>query len=140
MVRWQCAWELIRSSPWIGHGTGMELGLLKAKYLDHHLYIAYKHDLNAHNQYLSLWIKTGFIGLLFYLFLLGAGFALAFRTKDPFLAAFLMIIAFVSFSENILDVNKGIFFFSFFFSLFFRAPGEYFLWRDERLPAEAIMQ
>jgi hypothetical protein len=31
----------------------------------------------------------------------------------------MIIIAVVSFSENILDANKGIFFFAFFYALFF---------------------
>jgi len=123
VARWQCAWELIRESPFLGYGTGTEKALLKRQYYDHRLYISYRHELDAHSQYLSFWLKTGIIGLLLYLFALGLGSWLAYRSRDPFLAAFLIIIAFVSFSENILDNNKGIFFFAFFFSLFFSTSG-----------------
>jgi O-antigen ligase len=31
-VRWACAWELIKESPVIGHGSGSEIALLKEKY------------------------------------------------------------------------------------------------------------
>jgi O-antigen ligase len=122
-ARWDCAWELIRASPWVGHGSGTERRLLKEKYYDHHLYDSYANALNAHDQYLSLLLKSGIPGLLLYLLLLGAGFLQAYQAKDIFLGGFLVIIVLVSFSENILDVNKGLFFFSFFFSFFFNKPG-----------------
>jgi O-antigen ligase len=122
MARWHCAWELIRASPWIGYGTGTEVDLLKEKYVTHQLYDSYAHDLNAHNQYLSFLLKTGLPGELLYLGILAIGFLQAFRLKDPFLGSFLLIVACVSASENILDVNKGIFFFSFFFSFFLAKP------------------
>src|SRR5258708_92017 len=123
MVRWFCAWELIRAAPWTGYGSGTEVDLLKEKYAVHQLYDSYAHDLNAHNQYLSILLKTGILGEILFLGVLAIGLRQAWRLKDPFLGSFLVIVICVSFSENILDVNKGIFFFSFFFSLFLAKPG-----------------
>lgn len=117
MARWQCAWELIQASPWIGYGTGAETDRLNERYHAHNLVISYTYSLNAHNEFLSLWLKTGVFGMLWYIFLLVMGFREAFRRKDLFLFAFLVIIVCISFAENILDVNKGIFFFSCFFVL-----------------------
>jgi O-antigen ligase len=122
VVRWKCALELIRASPWIGYGTGAEVSLLKESYYDHHLYSSYVNELNAHNEYLSFLLKTGPVGLLIYLALLATGFRKAIRSRDAFFYGFLVISFCVCFSENILDTNKGIFFFSFFFSLFFVTP------------------
>jgi len=122
MARWQCAWELIRVSPWIGYGTGAETDKLKEKYRAHNLVISYTYSLNAHNEFLSLWLKTGVLGMLWYLFLLVMGFREAWRRRDLFPAAFLVIIVCISFAENILDVNKGIFFFSCFFVFFIPKP------------------
>jgi O-antigen ligase len=116
MARWLCAWELIRQSPLVGYGTGVETRLLKEKYQEHHLYDSYDKELNAHNQYLSFWLKTGLLGLLLYLYILGVGCWQAFRRRDPFFMGFIVLVAIVSLSENILDMNKGIFFFGFFFS------------------------
>ena len=118
MVRWGCAWELIRESPWIGYGAGAEVERLKDKYLTHHLALSYTHELNAHNQYLSYWLNTGVAGVFLYLAVLVAGARMAFRRRDILLSSFIVMIVCVSFSENILDTNKGIFFFSFFFILF----------------------
>ncbi|HEY4287530.1 MAG TPA: O-antigen ligase family protein [Puia sp.] len=118
MVRWGCAWELIRESPWIGYGAGAEVGRLKEKYYTRHLVLSYTHELNAHNQYLSYWLNTGIGGVLLYLCVLIAGGMVAVRRRDILLSTFIVMIVFVSFSENILDTNKGIFFFSFFFILF----------------------
>jgi O-antigen ligase len=119
VARWQCAWILIKASPWIGHGTGSEIPLLKEIYYERHLYSAYLNDLNSHNQYLSFWVKTGLVGLLIYLLLVAKGFIQAIRTGDLLYYGFMVIVFCVSFSENILDANKGIFFISFFSSLFF---------------------
>jgi hypothetical protein len=63
-------------------------------------------------------IKAGLPGLLVYLFVLMYGLAIAWKKRDLSFAAFLFIIAITSVSENILDLNKGIFFYSFFFAYF----------------------
>lgn len=122
MARWQSAWELIRVSPWRGYGSGAEVEKLKERYYAHHLTISYTYSLNAHNEFLSLWLKTGVFGMLWYIGILVIGFREALRRRDLFLLAFLTIIICISFAENILDVNKGIFFFSFFFVFFMPKP------------------
>src|SRR5687768_953646 len=118
MQRWHYAVQLIKQSPVIGHGSGSEKRLLKEEYFNNKLYNSYLHELNAHNQYLSISLKTGVIGLIIFLLTLLYGFAIAWKNRDIVFAAFMIIISIVSFSENILDVNKGIFFYAFFFSLF----------------------
>jgi len=122
MARWQCAWEAIRVSPWIGYGTGEEVRQLKERYYSHHLMISYTLGLNAHNQFLSFWLKTGIFGMLIYITVLLLAFREAWRRRDVYLMAFVFIIACISLSENILDVNKGIFFFSMFFTLLLPKP------------------
>lgn len=119
VARWKCAAELIKKSPFIGYGSGSEKKLLKEKYFEQKLYISYLNSLDAHNQYLSYLIKAGILGLGVFFFVLLSGFKVALREKNIFFTAFLVLVTVVSVSENILDVNKGIFFFSFFFSLFF---------------------
>ena len=122
VARWKCALELVRKSPVIGYGIGSEKRLLKEKYFEQKLYSSYINSLDAHNQYLSFLLKTGIIGLGVFLFVLFSGFKAALLEKDIFFTGFLVLVTVVSVSENILDVNKGIFFFSFFFSLFFVRP------------------
>lgn len=118
MARWESAVKLINRSPVIGYGTGAEVPVLKQQYYRDKLYIAYYNELNAHNEYLSIALNSGYTGLLLFLFVLYAGFTIAYKKKDVLCMSFLIIIIITSFSENILDLNKGIFFYSFFFSLF----------------------
>lgn len=117
LARWEAILELIKQSPFIGYGNGAETTLLKEKYFSKGLYISYLNEFNTHNQYLAVILKTGIIGLLFFLFIIYFGYASAIRSKDLLLLSFMIIITVVSISENLLDLNKGIFFYGFFFSL-----------------------
>lgn len=136
IVRWKLAMQLVKQSPIIGHGNGSEKAMLKQLYFENKLYISYLNEFNAHNQYLSFLLKTGIIGLLIYLYALFFGFSLAVKKRDFLFLSFMIIVAVVSVSENILDVNKGIFFYSFFMSLFTLASlSEMFF---KRQPAQAL--
>src|SRR5204863_3505039 len=86
------------------------------------LYISYLNEFNAHSEYLSILIKTGIIGLALFIYTLYFGFMSSIRNRDILFLSFMVIITIVSISENILDLNKGIFFYSFFFP--------FFLWSD----------
>lgn len=115
MVRWEYIFKLIRKSPFLGYGTGSEKKLLKETYYENKLYNSYLHELNAHNEYLSTWLKTGLPGLLVLLGTFLFGLLMSFRNRDAHLFAFMILIIIVSLSENVADVNKGIFFYAFFF-------------------------
>lgn len=118
MERWKVAFDLIKASPVVGYGSGDEVDRLKQKYFENKLYDSYLHRLNAHNQYLSFLIKGGIVGLLVYLFTLLYGLTISIKTRDMLFICFLILVATVSLSESFLDANKGVFFYSFFFSLF----------------------
>jgi O-antigen ligase len=118
LMRWELAAGIIKQSPIIGHGAGSEIPLLKQQYFKNKFYVSYLNGLNAHNQYLSLLIKSGILGLAVYLSTLFYGFKTAIRKKDIVFFALMTLIAIVSFSENVLDVDKGVIFYSFFFTLF----------------------
>ena len=122
MVRWRVALDLVAQKPLRGYGTGAELTVLKNEYFKRKLYSSFINDLNAHSQYLSFLIRAGLPGLLLYVLLLYNGFSIAVKRRDVQMLCFMLLIAVVSVSENILDVNKGIFFYSFFFSLFLFLP------------------
>lgn len=118
LVRWQLAAELIKDSPVIGYGAGSEIPLLQQKYFAKKFYNSYLHRLNAHNEYMSFMIRSGIWGLLVYLATLIYGFRIAIRKKDIVFFGFMMLLAVVSLSENILDADKGVMFYSFFFPFF----------------------
>ncbi len=118
IVRWQIAADLIKKSPVIGYGAGSEIPLLQEKYFEKKFYTSYLHRLNAHNEYMSFMIKSGVWGLTIYLATLVYGFRMAIRKKDIVFVGFMMLLAVVSLSENILDVDKGVIFYSFFLPFF----------------------
>lgn len=118
VARWYAAAGLVAKAPVIGYGAGSEIAQLRPLFFEKKFYNSYLHRLNAHNQYLSFLLKSGIVGLLVYLVTLIAGFRLALRRKDLLFFLFMVLIAFVSASENILDVDKGIIFYAFFFSFF----------------------
>jgi O-antigen ligase len=132
--RWKIALDLVKESPVIGYGSGSEVPMLKEKYFEHKLYDSYLNELNAHNQYLSMMLKSGLAGLAVFIFVLTWGFRSALRRKDLLLLSFLVLVTVVSLSENILDVNKGIFFYAFFFYFFTSFAPEK---REKVLPVKA---
>jgi len=124
LIRWNSALEVIKSAPFTGYGTGSEVMVLKEEYFTNKLYNSFLAELNAHNQYLSFLIKAGIGGLLVYLYVLWFGFVHAIRRRDVLFMSFIILIATVSIAENILDVNKGVFFYSFFFAFFLFSEDE----------------
>jgi O-antigen ligase len=123
MARWNVSIGLISKTPVIGYGAGSEMGLLHEEFYNKKLYNSYLNGLNTHSQYLSFLIKSGFFGLLVYIATLAFGFEISFRQKDLLFFTFLMLIAIISLSENLLDVDKGIFYYAFFFSFFIFSDG-----------------
>jgi len=118
LARWNVAIGLIGKAPVAGYGAGSEIGLLQDSFFKNRLYNSYLNGLNSHSEYLSLLIKSGIIGLLAYLATLAFGFNICFLKRDVLFFTFMLLIAIVSMSENLLDVDKGIFFYAFFFSFF----------------------
>jgi O-antigen ligase len=104
--------------------------VLKEKYLDKKLYTSYSLEMNTHNQYLGYLLRAGIFGLAVYLFTLGFGYYTAIKYRDLLFLGFMTIVAITSVSENILEVNKGIFFYSFFFSFFVFANNKLFAVKD----------
>ncbi len=118
LARWSVVTELISKAPVTGYGAGTEIALLQGGFYNKKLYNSYLYRLNAHNEYLSFWLKSGIIGLLLYLATLIFGFKIALKERDLLFFTFMLLMAIVSLSENVLDVDKGIFFYAFFYSFF----------------------
>jgi O-antigen ligase len=115
--RWRATMHTVKARPIFGFGTGTEKEVMEQTYFYNKLYHSFIHELNAHNEFLSLLIKSGFIGLAVYLFTLGYSFVLSVRNKDLLLTTCVVLMISTSIAENVLDANKGIFFYSAFFAL-----------------------
>jgi len=73
---------------------------------------------NLHNQYIEIFIKSGFLGLLFFLIWIVIFFKEAMNNKKVYLF-FLIIFFAIALTESNLEVHRGIVFFALFNSLFF---------------------
>lgn len=118
MARWGIVTDMIKQAPVFGHGAGTETAILHEQFFSNKFYSSFLKNLNAHNQYLSFLFKSGIWGLLIYLGTLCYGFNIAIKRKDLLFFTFMMLVALISLSENLLDVDKGVFFYAVFFSFF----------------------
>lgn len=111
--RWKGAVELIKKSAVYGYGTGDEVSALKTEYAKRFLYISSLEDFNAHNTYLSILIKHGFLGLTVFVACFFYYLRLAFLSRSFVYGAFLILFLFGFYTENLLDANKGIVLFAY---------------------------
>lgn len=117
IMRWKCALELIKEKPFFGYGAGDEIPLLMNSYKRKGMNVSYKEEFNTHNQYLSILIKNGIFGLIIFLAMMFYFLRLALISKNFVYISFLILLIIGFFTENIIDANKGIFFFAFFNTL-----------------------
>jgi O-antigen ligase len=124
LARWHVVAKLIKQKPLIGYGSGAEQALLHDDFFKAKMYNSFLANLNAHNQYLSFLVKSGIWGLIVYLVTLGYGFKTAIKKKDVVFISFMLLIIIVSLSENVLDADKGVMFYSLFFAFLLFSGGE----------------
>ncbi len=115
-----CSWDVIKEKWITGVGTGDVQDALQAAYENRKFYFASRYNrYNAHNQYIQETLATGFAGLL--IFIMGIAVPLyRFIGKKPcqLYCLFLLCFLIICLTESILELNKGIVFYSFFNSLF----------------------
>lgn len=116
--RWKLIAGVIKQKPLFGNGAGTEQDVLQNLYFTHKFYNSYLNHLNAHNQYLSLWMQSGLWGLIIYLLVLAYGFRIALQSADWIMLSFILAIAISSIGEDMLLYNKNIFLFSILYSMF----------------------
>ncbi len=120
---WESCLSLTKERPLVGYGSSKEVqlrlnSLYEKENVGQLLYMMRKEAkvFNPHNQYLEDFLKFGLIlGFLFPVILF-AEFVYFYKIKNLAGIYFIMIIAGVAITETILELNKGIVFFSFFIS------------------------
>jgi O-antigen ligase len=93
---------------------------LQQAYENRKFYFASRYNTyNAHNQYIQTTIAYGLVGLSIFVMAVFAPVFLCYQQKrNTFYLIFLLCFAFVCVTESILELNKGIIWYSFFNSLF----------------------
>jgi O-antigen ligase len=118
---WHCAVvSTLNQHVIFGHGTGDEAEVLKDCYSNkgwQHMVVG---GYDAHNEYLSAFVRHGLVGVLVFLFLLGYCFYWSVRYDHVIYYSFLMLVAVAALSESILRGQVPLLFFAFFNACFYR--------------------
>tara|TARA_B110001469_G_scaffold38361_1_gene38228 strand:+ start:1190 stop:2401 length:1212 start_codon:yes stop_codon:yes gene_type:complete len=115
-VIYKNASELIKESPFFGYGIGDYNDKLKESYKNNNpsLEVYY----NSHNQYISFFLVGGSFLLLLYFIFLYFNVKLAIKKRNAHSLIILCFYSIVMLSENILERENGVIFFSFFLCFF----------------------
>ena len=114
---WKLAGELIQENILLGTGTGDVRDELVKTYYANDFEYGYSKKLNAHNQYLQIWATVGIIGILLFVLALLLPL-LNIKSYPQFLfPMFVLIIALNAMTESTMEVQRGVLFFAFFYSL-----------------------
>lgn len=115
---WKECLALLQDNWIIGTGTGDIKDELLKSYAEHQFTYGLERKLNPHNQFLQTWLCLGIAGLLV---LIGLLFLPLLNSRISTQNAFLFLVGIITLNamtESILEVQKGVFFLSFFYSLF----------------------
>lgn len=114
---------LIKQHPVFGVGTGDIPNAYQRAYdeLDSPLEPQYRNK--AHNQYLSITVGFGVLGLLVFLFSLLAPYFASKRNRNYLYSVFMVVLLLSMLPEDTIETQAGVMWFAFFNSLFIFALG-----------------
>lgn len=118
MSRWGVILQHPEEFCLVGVGVGDSKDYMVAQYSKHSLVNAVGKEYNAHNIFIELVLKTGFLGPVLFLLALLIPLLHAWKLNTYIYGLFLVVILFAGLTESILNVQKGVVFYSFFNSLF----------------------
>ena len=116
---WRISNDLIMDAPILGYGTGDVPDVLTEAYKSKGLAYMAKKQLNAHNQFLQTTLRSGIVGGLILLLMLGIPIYLCIRNRKGHYLFFLALISVNFVTEAMLETQAGVVFFAFFNTLFF---------------------
>ena len=115
---WRLSVELIKEKPILGYGTGDVLDSLLKKYEKNGFEQGKLKRLNAHNQFLQVFISVGVFGFVLFLFLFLISLKSGMQYFNFYQAGFIIMSIFFMLPESILENQAGTIYFGLFFSLF----------------------
>ena len=118
LARWEAAFSAIKERPAFGYGSAMEKEILHERFQENGLDFAATNYYDSHNQYLSITIEFGIIGLCLFLFYLFSNLYFSFQNKDKVSLFFFASLILVGLFENLFKNNAGIIFVAFYSNVF----------------------
>ncbi len=120
LLSWNAALQVIKEHPLIGVGIGDSQESLDQEYRKMGYIVPLERNLNAHNQFIQIYLECGLIGLLYLILLFWIlwGKAKAVQGSDRILiVTFTVLMTFNFMFESMLSRYLGIAFFSFFYCI-----------------------
>jgi O-antigen ligase len=119
---WSCSFETLKGHYFFGYGTGSGQFALQEMFLTKGFVRGTVQSYNPHNEFLTAWLDLGIPGLITMLAMVTIPILVAIRDRN--LVALLLMVNCVLFFgvESFLLRQKGVIFFSFFYSLLFWLP------------------
>ncbi|HYE56618.1 MAG TPA: O-antigen ligase family protein [Chitinophagaceae bacterium] len=119
MAIWRCSADILEHYWLTGVGTGDAQDSLQVAYEKRQFYFASRYNVyNAHNQFIQQTIAHGIMGLLLFAACMFAPMFIARRKGQQLYLLFLVSFLCICFTESVLEISKGIVFYSFFNSIF----------------------
>jgi len=119
LLIWQSCYQIIKENTLIGVGTGDIKDRLLLEYEKDNISAAYKDKLNAHNQYLQIFIALGIAGFIVLLLSLLLPIISAYNRRQLVYLLFLLLIGFNLLFESMFERQAGVVFYAFFNGLLF---------------------
>ncbi|SFW56667.1 O-antigen ligase family protein [Cellulophaga fucicola] len=111
------ATEIIKRNYILGIGIGDVKDELKKEYFRIDFKEGIDHSFDAHNQYLQNYLASGFFGFLSYILIFIVICRLLIKTKKHFYIIIVLMFAYFSLFESLIETHKGIVLFSILFLL-----------------------
>lgn len=115
---WKTGWEIFNTSPIYGIGTGDIERAFKDTYLKNNTVLSNRYKRRSHNQYLSVLITSGIIGLIVFIFAVFYPLRI-YQGEFKFLfIAFVLIISISMLWEDTIETQAGATIFGLLYSIF----------------------
>lgn len=114
---WRTAIQLIEKQPILGVGTGDIPNAFKQQYIDSNSKLSPHNRNRSHNQYLSITVTFGFIGLLWFLFALFYPGLIIKGFKNYFYIIYWIILILSMLTEDTIESQEGVTYFALLTSL-----------------------
>ena len=112
---YKCAIKVIGEEFILGYGIGDSQRALNLCY-SNYSNVLLKNRYNSHNQYLDIFIKTGFFGFFIFLYFLYMNFSKACKNENKLMIILLIFYCVLFLTENILIRQSGVILFFFLLS------------------------
>ena len=113
---WRVAVHIFKENPWFGVGTGDVQDVFDQTYVDLDSQLKEEYRLRAHNQYLTMAVTFGGVGLLLFLLLFCSAWLDRSQVKHFLFTGFFIIAASSFLAEDTLETQAGVTFVAFFYA------------------------